>query len=341
MDDFILRIKQNRLFILGAGFSAKAGIPMIGQLLFDCMQLFRLECPGLFERVNNYARVCFSSEKEVDYTQVNFSEFCTFLEYIELREFGGGERWSDRGSREKLAFRYYLAKAIVNSTPAPEDIPDIYIQFARQLRKYDILITFNWDPLLEVALNKVGKTFAYNNYDEADVRIYKFHGSVNWRLNSPGSARFVWKPFEFKKGMMAEELYYCDELLNKDSWRETQPLMGEVEPFLVLPGSGKAYEVRPLAPIWYKPENAFAVTHQVYIVGLSLSDDDFFIKSFFLDTLPDIDCYTGISGRKVTIINSDPSIKKNYSFIRGQENVNFVFEKFNIDHVKLMQSDNL
>lgn len=129
MDDYIQRIKQNRLFILGAGFSAAAGIPMIGQLLFDSMQLFRRECPGLFERVNNYARTCFSSEQEVDYTQVSFSDFCTFLEYIELREFGGGERWTDRGSREKLAFRYYLAKAIVKSTPAPEDIPDIYIQF--------------------------------------------------------------------------------------------------------------------------------------------------------------------------------------------------------------------
>jgi len=97
--------------------------------------------------------------------------------------------------------------------------------------------------------------------------------------------------------------------------------MGEVEPFLVLPGSGKAYEVRHLAPIWYKSEYAFAYTHHVYIIGLSLSDDDFFIKSFFLDTLPDIDCYTGISGRKVTIINPDPSIKKNYSFIQGQENI--------------------
>jgi|GEM_PF-5330507 len=120
MDDFIQRIKQNRLFILGAGFSASAGIPMIGQLLFDSMQLF-----------------------------------------------------------------------------------------VRQLRKYDILISFNWDPLLEVALRKVGKTFSYNNYVKADVRIYKFHGSVNWRLNNPGRARFVWKPFEFTKGIMAEELYYC------------------------------------------------------------------------------------------------------------------------------------
>ena len=341
MDEFVQRIKENRLFILGAGFSAAAGIPMIGKLLLDSMQLFSFECPGLFERVNNYARTCFSIEKDVDYTQVNFADFCTFLDYIELREFGGGERWSDRGSREKLAFRYYLAKAIVNATPAPEDVPDLYIQFVKQLRKYDIVITFNWDPLLEVALNKVGKTFSYNNYGEADVRIYKFHGSVNWRLHLPSKAHFLWNPFTFTKGMMAEELYYCNELLDKVSWRNTQPLMGEVEPFLVLPGSGKAYEVRPLAPIWYKPENAFAVTHQVYIIGLSLADDDFFIKSIFLDSLPYIDGFSGIPGRKVTIINPDPTIRKNYSFVSEQENVVFIFEEFTLDHVRLMQSENL
>lgn len=339
MDDFIQRIKQNRLFILGAGFSADAGIPMINKLLSDSMQLFKSESRGLFERINQYARICFA-ENVIDYTQVNFSDFCTFLEYIELREYGGGERWSDRGSREKLAFRYYLAKAIMNSTPAPDDIPDIYIQFVKQLRKNDILITFNWDPLLELALCKAGKTFNYNYSDENDVTLYKFHGSVNWRLNNPTRARFAWKPFGFTEGMMVEELYHCNELLLKNSWIKSQPLIGEIEPYLVLPGLGKAHEIRPLAPIWYKTETAFAFTHQVYIVGLSLSDDDFFIKSFFLHTLSDIDCFTGIPGRKITIINPDPSIKKNYSFIRGT-NVNILIEKFKGDHVKLMQANNL
>lgn len=135
------------------------------------------------------------TEGDVDYTKADFAELCTFLEYIELREFGGGERWSDRGSREKLALRYYLAKTIINSMPAPEDIPDLYIQFASQLRKYDVVITFNWDPLLEVALKKIGKSFSYNNFEEAEIRIYKFHGSVNWRIGFPHSTGYGWNSF--------------------------------------------------------------------------------------------------------------------------------------------------
>ena len=337
--DITETIRSSRLFILGAGFSAEAGIPMIGQLLAKAMKSFRLECPGIFERVNNYAKTCFCvNDKELDYSKVNFADLCTFLEYIELREFGGGERWSDNGSREKLAFRFYLAKAIINSAPEANKIPILYLEFAKQLRKTDIIITFNWDPLLEMSLLKVGKSYSYNNVEDAKIRIYKFHGSVNWRLGEPRKPRLKWKPLGFKKGMMEEEVYYSNELIWRSEWRGSQPLINDIEPYLVLPGSGKAFDVRPLAPIWYKPEFAFAVTHHVYIIGLSLSDDDFFIKSFFIHNLPDIDDYTGIPGRVITIINPDIKIRSNYHFISDCDRVRFIFERFSLDHIKLMSN---
>src|SRR3990172_13134030 len=76
----------------------------------------------------------------------------TFLEFIELREYGGGERWCENGSREKLALRFYLAKTIVERTPSTSSIPQLYIDFAGQLHERDIVISLNWDSLLEIAL---------------------------------------------------------------------------------------------------------------------------------------------------------------------------------------------
>ena len=73
-----------------------------------------------------------------------------------------------------------------------------------------------------------------------------------------------------------------------------------------------------------------------YIIGLSLSDDDFFVKSFFLDTLPYIDNFSGVPGREITIINPDRKIMGNYSFMENQPNINFIFERFSTDHVKQM-----
>jgi hypothetical protein len=119
---------KNRVFVLGAGFSAAAGIPLTGELLSIAMQMFSRECPGIFTRVNNYAKTCFSVyQGDPDYSKESLSQLCTFLEFIELREYGGGERWSYNGSREKLALRYYLAKTLVERCPDAQRVPDLYL----------------------------------------------------------------------------------------------------------------------------------------------------------------------------------------------------------------------
>ena len=180
-------IAKNRLFVLGAGFSADAGVPLTGELLSLTMEKFAAECPGLFRRVNNYAEVCFHRE-DIVYSDINFSDLCTFLEFVELREYGGGERWSDKGSREKLALKFYVSKTIAQHTPRSESIPDIYVRFAEQLHEYDIVISFNWDCLLEAALDRLGKEYAYN-FQGKGIKLCKLHGSINWRLGEPDKNR--------------------------------------------------------------------------------------------------------------------------------------------------------
>ena len=160
-------VKNNRVFILGAGFSAASGVPLTASLLERTMSKFSAECPGIFARVDNYAKECTENvDGEMNYSAIDFSDLCTFLEYIELREYGGGERWTDAGSREKLALRFYLAKTMAESTPSADKLPDLYVKFAEQLHQRDIVISFNWDGLLEVALSKLGKSYTYNFEDE-------------------------------------------------------------------------------------------------------------------------------------------------------------------------------
>lgn len=307
------------------------------------MQKFAQECPGLFERVDAYAHECFQDYEDgcLDYSQVDFSELCTFLEYIELREYGGGERWKNEGSREKLALRFYLAKTIAENTPKIDNIPKIYLDFASQLHEHDIILSFNWDYLLEIALMKVGKTYTYNWNNDQAIKICKMHGSVNWCLNEP---RYVgkrtntlqWESLRFSEGMMADELFHTSTLLDYEAWHQFSPL-GELEPFLVLPGYGKAFDVRFNAVLWYKPEAAFGFTHDVYIIGLSLAPDDFFIRSLFLSNLPFIDTFSSVEGRKVFIINPDQNAKKNYEFVLSRGHAELINEKFTSEHIDLMK----
>src|SRR5216683_2566558 len=144
--------QMGRIFILGAGFSAGAEIPMTSTLLEQAMMLFKIECPGVFERVREYAQTAFGlGDSEPNYRSVDFSELCTFLDYIELRESGGGENWSDHGCPERLALKHYMGKAITNMTHEPDKVPELYLTFAAQLPKTEVIITFNWDCLLENA----------------------------------------------------------------------------------------------------------------------------------------------------------------------------------------------
>ena len=342
-ESFDKYVKKNRVFILGAGFSASAGVPLTAQLLHKAMNKFSSECNGIFQRVDGYAResIEFYEDGDLDYEEIDFSGLCTFLEFIELREYGGGERWKNKGSREKLALKYYLAKTIAEYTPSQQDIPQLYIDFASQLHERDVVISFNWDGLLENALTAVGKQYTYNWGEDKAIKLCKLHGSVNWRLNEPNDLgtpvnTLGWSSLQFTDGMMDVDIYHTPKLLNYNTWKHYQPLR-EVEPFLVLPGYGKAFDVRSNSVLWYKPEFAFAATHDVYIIGLSLAPDDFFIRSLFLSNLPFIHSYSGVEGRKIFVINPDKKAEENYQFILSRGHTELMNERFSGEHVNFMR----
>lgn len=222
-------VKRNRVFVLGAGFAAAAGVPLTATLLDKTMRKFADECPGIFARVESYAQESIDdTSSSPDYSAIDFSDLCTFLEYIELREYGGGERWKDAGSREKLALRFYLAKTLVEHTPLPHELPELYIEFAAELHKGDIVISFNWDPLLEVALRRLEKPYTYNFEEQNSIKLCKLHGSVNWRLGEPENFHgplnsLGWQSLNFTKGMMETEIFQTSELLSYATWSYYQP----------------------------------------------------------------------------------------------------------------------
>ncbi|MEW7865758.1 hypothetical protein [Aeromonas diversa] len=341
---FEKEILKSRTFILGAGFSAAAGVPLTAELLTKAMERFELECNGIFQRVNNYAKECFQvkDSETVDYSNVGFSELCTFLEYIELREYGGGERWSDNGSKEKINLRYFLAKTLMDMTPEGQDIPQLYIDFANELHERDIVLSFNWDLLLERALDLVGKKYTYK-FEDKKIKLCKLHGSVNWRLGEVqdfhrSTVNLGWQPMDYTKGMMDVEMYYSSNLISKSEWFKPNR-NSEIDPFLVLPGYGKSFDVRANAVMWYKPEFAFAFTQDVYIIGLSLAPDDFFIRSYFLNTLPFLSNASESKPRTIHIINPATDVYENYSFVTNTQSCVVHCEYFSESHITAMREN--
>lgn len=62
---FAQHLRRNRVFILGAGFSAGAGIPLTEGLLAKAMKTFSIECPGIYSRVENYAKASIGARAEI------------------------------------------------------------------------------------------------------------------------------------------------------------------------------------------------------------------------------------------------------------------------------------
>ena len=184
-----------RFFILGAGFSQPAGLPLAGELWAE---VYKRQRNNISHALNHYIRF----KEECDGQTVNpeeeifdFEEFIGFLDIEHFLWLEGGDTMSDEGNAEQLAIRQEIGRVLSERTPAPGKIPSIYLDFARELKPHDYVLTFNYDTLLERALDEVGQKyrlfpFRYSEVDDiggigcttesSEVTVSKMHGSVDW-----------------------------------------------------------------------------------------------------------------------------------------------------------------
>ncbi|MFK5978289.1 MAG: hypothetical protein QM488_05320 [Rhizobiaceae bacterium] len=329
-----MNLEAGRIFVLGAGFSAGAGIPLTNVLLPEAARIFADEAEGLFQRVCYYA-------DQIDVQLVgspnaeDFTRLCTHLEFLELREYAGPKRWSNDGSREKLALKFFLSKAIALHTPEPCDVPDYYMKFAKSLTPDDVVVTFNWDLLLEKVIIKSGGQFSYS-FEVGKIHIIKLHGSINWINNEPRAMRgirsdFDYQPLGLNGGLVKNEIF-CSNLLSQvDQWHQAQALIGQVKPLIVLPGYGKGFDIRQLSALWYRLEFLAERTGGVSIIGLNVSHDDFIVESLFRYL------FRGVfsDDEKISVLNPEPMVEQRFrDFSRGAE-IEFFCEKFSQDTLEI------
>jgi hypothetical protein len=164
--------------------------------------------------------------------------------------------------------------------------------------------------------------------------VEKLHGSVNWRPELPedeGYRRTVsWSPVGFG---VDRQLYYSDDLLDARRW-PAYNLGLDIQPMIVLPGFGKAHDIRDIAPLWYKKFEEWAMTGDTYIIGKGLPEDDFFVRSWFIENLPYIEPRRADLPRRALIIDPGQEIPKQYAFAMGNPIIEIVPEPFSIAHIE-------
>lgn len=190
--------KRYRIFVLGAGFSRSAGLPLAGELwaeIFHRARALTGRASKLMDDVEDYLKYrkrCDGLELTAE--QMDFEDFLAFLDVEHRLGLRGSDTWSEDGNEGQVVVKSLIGRILTERCPAANSVPSLYLRFASLLRPDDVVLSFNYDVLLERALDAIGKPYrlfpdryeSVSEYSGAvdnskdEVVILKVHGSIDW-----------------------------------------------------------------------------------------------------------------------------------------------------------------
>jgi hypothetical protein len=308
-----------RIFILGAGFSKAAGLPL-GEELYREVH-YRIESElGMdtyFHRDLKYykyfRKLCDGIELKEN--EIDFEELISYLDIEHYLGLKGSDTWSRDGNRTQVLIKNCIGQIIQERTPASDNLPNEYYEFAHSLTPNDIVITFNYDIVLERALDHIRKPYRlfperYKKVDDSsaiidDTRkelvIRKMHGSVDWFSNEQfkknancwkkrGSKdipnhpifkdpiTYLPKPIVDGPRFKNDPFIHIHRIGRPDDYYRSYDVNNLESPFILSPSYEKIVYTTPFLDLWY----GFGIQGGNYlglsIIGFSLPKQDKYVK---------------------------------------------------------------
>ena len=306
-----------RIFVLGAGFSKPAGLPLGPELYalsktkierrFGKETKFQRDIEEYIE----YRKAC--DGIDLDESNLDLEKLISFWDIEHFLWLRGKDTWSDEGNESQLMIRKAMGEVIQSRTPASDQLPDVYYRFAESLTTKDIVITFNYDVVLERALDHLGKPYrlfphryksigrySHTISDEQDeLVVLKLHGSVDWFSNrqflelqesraeqglDKGRLHTVFDdPDRYGAAPLVDGLRPPDDSLqNIFRIREVERYYrldnGFNAPFMLSPSQVKFLYAPPILDFWHGLNRAGGWNLGVSIIGFSLPEHDEYIR---------------------------------------------------------------
>lgn len=331
------------VFILGAGASADAGIPIMDEFISKGLGLKDFSTSAV--ELRPFARM----EKALtDLSSSIFSKSNADLDNIEdvfgLIEMG---RLIDKfpgcnNSEEIEELRTSVIKFIVATiehTNTYENSPGVvkspqgtYNHFADELLRPMFMfglsasvITFNYDIALDYALKSYNVPYDYSLAPSAvgnSIKYLKLHGSINWAscpkcnhifpqnvdlsFNDRDGRPYLTKP-------LGRSILKIGSIIGKNMCRGAcQTNMREI-PILVPPTWNKTEYGNYLSPVWRAAAAELTEAENVFVIGYSLPKSDLFFKYLF--SLGTINASRRL--QRFWVFNPESSIKERFDNIVG------------------------
>ena len=307
-------------YILGAGFSCGAGLPLSYNFLdkmkevhpqyqlgktppplnvpMDELFRFRSQRPGLF-----------------DASLINNVEF--WLSLVSARSLGSIKSRGFNKYQMQIAIAqtiaYYVDLSVKN---ASADFVNSFVDIIGRSNTFkpnnNTVITLNYDDLIERACERVGGHYRYGfkrrgfngtfkvdlsdyngkmldvNEEQSSVPIYKLHGSYNWMTEQEDIQLISDMQHFFSK----QEFWATNE------WTRHGFV---IEP----PTIDKLYASRILSVIWGRAYDSLASAFHIIVIGYSFPENDGYAKYLLMASLVD-----NATLKQVTIV--DPSCDDSY-----------------------------
>ncbi len=322
----MLKEKEYNIYILGAGFSKPAKLPL-GNELFEYV-LKEIKKPTIWHNhtINLYENFLKDDiERFINYkasvsgellneNEINFEEFLSYLDIEHYFGLLGGDTWSNEGNESQVLIRNYISKVIFDKqNEIKESNFNLYELFVEKLRPEDIVITFNYDTILEKVLDK--KKIKYRlfpvRYDEVnenegilntisdEVIILKMHGSIDWfsiknyreqfkhhlkhKNYYPPSMSIFDNRIKFQPEKIIDEPYLSDSGLqdiykvkNLGDYFSISSLMTEA-PLILSPSMNKILYINPLLDFWWGFGHNGSFSKNIVIIGFSMPKHDAYL----------------------------------------------------------------
>ncbi len=191
-------MNRYRVLVLGAGFSKPAGLPLCAELFSQIIKEAKLR--HLYDNILKKDIDAFleyldrAKGLKINEVQINFEEFISYLDVEHFLQLKGSDHWSAEGNLSQLVVRNLIAVILNRCELAITDKAfELYESFVERLETGDVILTFNYDTILEKAFAR--KRIAYRLFPNRfknvgfaggeilntnEIVLLKMHGSINW-----------------------------------------------------------------------------------------------------------------------------------------------------------------
>lgn len=284
-----------RVFLLGAGASKGCGLPLTNELFPLALRQVRdTKVTKLITDFIKYQYPYFRTRWK------NYPRFEEFLSLVDVYlDFADVIKTTHSFSHEQVGRikkeLLLAASEVLHGASDKAARSKTMTSLAKMLGPGDVVITFNWDLLLEQALHDLKRDWEYSH--GGHICILKPHGSLDW--------------FDSKEVQIKTDLTFP---LNEKFGRirvfkrfRAPKISRPVVPVILPPVINKKIEFKELEVIWRDAWKALRHTGEIHILGYSLPPEDLIARFTIRSAIRANERFGGRELR-ISVVNPDRNV---------------------------------